>query len=134
MPNKVSDLVAPTIIADSFLNPTHNHIPALLLPDMPPTTRSTTSALNLGTKSDIDLHSTSDGVAKRKNKASPKPKPPVNVDVQCAVITAAPNGRTASCARPLTCKRHSFAAKRAVPGRAAPFDLLLARAEEDGGA
>ncbi|KAA6414065.1 MAG: SAGA complex component (Sgf73) [Lasallia pustulata] len=52
----------------------------------------------------------------------PKPKGPVDVEKQCGVPL--PNG--ASCARSLTCKSHSMGAKRAVPGRSLPYDMLLA--------
>ena len=51
----------------------------------------------------------------------PKPKGPVDVEKQCGVIL--PNG--AMCARSLTCKSHSMGAKRAVPGRSLPYDMLL---------
>ena len=51
----------------------------------------------------------------------PKPKGPVNVELQCGV--ALPNG--GFCARSLTCKSHSMGAKRSVPGRSAPYDTLL---------
>lgn len=53
---------------------------------------------------------------------APKPKGPVDVERQCGVIT--PNG--VPCARSLTCKSHSMGAKRAVPGRSLPYDMLLA--------
>ncbi|KAI9809424.1 MAG: hypothetical protein M1827_006860 [Pycnora praestabilis] len=52
----------------------------------------------------------------------PKPKGPVDVEKQCGVPLA--NG--AQCARSLTCKSHSMGAKRAVPGRSLPYDMLLA--------
>lgn len=51
----------------------------------------------------------------------PKPKGPVDVEKQCGV--ALDNG--AFCARSLTCKSHSMGAKRAVPGRSLPYDMLL---------
>lgn len=51
----------------------------------------------------------------------PKPKGPVDVEKQCGVPL--PNG--AQCARSLTCKSHSMGAKRAVPGRSLPYDMLL---------
>ncbi|KAG9552945.1 hypothetical protein KCU71_g12121, partial [Aureobasidium melanogenum] len=51
-----------------------------------------------------------------------RPEAAINVEKQCAVPL--PNG--ARCARGLTCKRHGMSAKRAVPGRSAPFDQLLA--------
>ena len=51
----------------------------------------------------------------------PKPKGPVDVEKQCGVTL--PNG--AQCARSLTCKSHSMGAKRAVPGRSLPYDMLL---------
>ena len=65
---------------------------------------------------------------KRKKKKeepkakAPKPKGPVDVEKQCGVTL--PNG--APCARSLTCKSHSMGAKRAVPGRSLPYDMLLA--------
>ncbi|KAH0155265.1 hypothetical protein KCU67_g8779, partial [Aureobasidium melanogenum] len=51
----------------------------------------------------------------------------IDVEKQCAV--SLPNG--ARCARGLTCKRHGMSAKRAVPGRSAPFDQLLATYQRD---
>lgn len=51
----------------------------------------------------------------------PKPKGPVDVEKQCGVPL--PNG--GQCARSLTCKSHSMGAKRAVPGRSLPYDMLL---------
>lgn len=64
---------------------------------------------------------------KKKKKEEPKPKQaktkgPVDVERQCGVLL--PNG--AQCARSLTCKSHSMGAKRAVPGRSLPYDMLLA--------
>ncbi|KFY75601.1 hypothetical protein V499_04430, partial [Pseudogymnoascus sp. VKM F-103] len=63
----------------------------------------------------------------KKKKDEPKAKivkakVPVDVERQCGVIT--PNG--VPCARSLTCKSHSMGAKRAVPGRSLPYDMLLA--------
>lgn len=63
---------------------------------------------------------------KKKKKDEPKakaakPKGPVDVEKQCGVQL--PNG--AQCARSLTCKSHSMGAKRAVPGRSLPYDMLL---------
>ncbi|KAL4800042.1 mRNA capping enzyme, catalytic domain-containing protein [Aspergillus venezuelensis] len=61
---------------------------------------------------------------KKKEEAKPKtakPKGPVDVEKQCGVPL--PNG--AQCARSLTCKSHSMGAKRAVPGRSLPYDMLL---------
>ncbi|KAB8074553.1 SCA7, zinc-binding domain-containing protein [Aspergillus leporis] len=52
---------------------------------------------------------------------APKPKGPVDVEKQCGVTL--PNG--AQCARSLTCKSHSMGAKRGVPGRSLPYDMLL---------
>lgn len=68
-----------------------------------------------------------DGAKKKKKKddakaKQPRPKAPVDVEKQCGVPL--PNG--AQCARSLTCKSHSMGAKRAVPGRSAPYDKLLA--------
>ncbi|KAK0674251.1 hypothetical protein QBC41DRAFT_385179, partial [Cercophora samala] len=62
----------------------------------------------------------------KKKKEEPKgkvakPKGPVDVERQCGVTLA--NGLP--CARSLTCKSHSMSAKRAVPGRSLPYDMLL---------
>ena len=66
--------------------------------------------------------------AKKKKKDDPKAKPvkqkqPVDVEKQCGVKLD--NGQL--CARSLTCKSHSMGAKRAVPGRSLPYDMLLAQ-------
>ncbi|KAG0647579.1 SAGA-associated factor 73 [Hyphodiscus hymeniophilus] len=53
---------------------------------------------------------------------APKPKGPVDVERQCGVIIK----EGVQCARSLTCKSHSMGAKRAVPGRSLPYDMLLA--------
>lgn len=63
---------------------------------------------------------------KKKKKDEPKAKAakakgPVDVEKQCGVLLA--NGQ--QCARSLTCKSHSMGAKRAVPGRSLPYDMLL---------
>ena len=63
----------------------------------------------------------------KKKKDEPKAKSskvkgPVDVERQCGVLLQ--NGQ--QCARSLTCKSHSMGAKRAVPGRSKPYDLLLA--------
>lgn len=61
---------------------------------------------------------------KKKDEGKPKaarPKAPVDVEKQCGVEL--PQG--GQCARSLTCKSHSMGAKRAVPGRSAPYDKLL---------
>lgn len=52
----------------------------------------------------------------------PKPKGPVDVEKQCGVPIL--NG---FCARSLTCKSHPMGAKRSVPGRSLPYDVLLAQ-------
>lgn len=54
----------------------------------------------------------------------PKPKGPVNVEIQCGVPLDKEKG--GYCARSLTCKSHSMGLKRAVPGRSLPYDQLLA--------
>jgi SAGA-associated factor 73 len=51
-----------------------------------------------------------------------RPKAPVDIEKQCGVTLSSGN----QCARSLTCSRHGMSAKRAVPGRSAPFDQLLA--------
>jgi len=67
------------------------------------------------------------GPTKKKKKKedpkakAPRPKAPVDVEKQCGVDL--PQG--GQCARSLTCKSHSMGAKRAVPGRSAPYDKLL---------
>ncbi|SPQ22886.1 744e78ea-4852-458f-9fdb-4e281e15001c [Thermothielavioides terrestris] len=64
-------------------------------------------------------------VKKKKDEPKPKtakPKGPVDVERQCGVLL--PNGQP--CARSLTCKSHSMSAKRAVPGRSLPYNMLLA--------
>ncbi|KAJ9639413.1 Sister chromatid cohesion protein pds5 [Coniosporium tulheliwenetii] len=71
---------------------------------------------------------------KSSKKAEPKAKSvkskaSVDVETQCAVPL--PNG--ARCTRDLTCPRHSLSAKRAVPGRSAPFDQLLAQSQKKAG-
>lgn len=46
---------------------------------------------------------------------------PVDLDEQCGVI----NEKNIVCARSLKCKTHGVGAKRSVPGRSKPFDVLL---------
>lgn len=53
----------------------------------------------------------------KQGKEKGKPSP----ELQCCVPL--PNGLL--CARSLTCKSHSMGAKRAVPGRSLPYDMLL---------
>lgn len=55
-------------------------------------------------------------------KPKQKPRGPVDVEKQCGVLL--PNGQM--CARSLTCKSHSMGAKRSVPGRSMPYNMLLA--------
>ncbi|KAI4785361.1 SCA7-domain-containing protein, partial [Aureobasidium sp. EXF-8845] len=92
------------------------------------TTGSKTAGKNDGTSGKKrKAEDTTEGAKKKKKKDEPKakaprPKAPVDVEKQCGVPLA--NG--AQCARSLTCKSHSMGAKRAVPGRSAPYDKLLA--------
>jgi hypothetical protein len=58
---------------------------------------------------------------KSANKSS-KTKGPVDVERQCGVLKDG-----VPCARSLTCKSHSMGAKRAVPGRSLPYDMLLSQ-------
>lgn len=58
----------------------------------------------------------------REKKDKEKTKAPVDVERQCGV----PLSQGGFCARSLTCKTHSMGAKRAVPGRSQPYDVLLA--------
>ncbi|GAA5854877.1 hypothetical protein JCM9279_005548, partial [Rhodotorula babjevae] len=53
--------------------------------------------------------------------APKKNKRVVDVDRQCGVI----NDKGYPCPRSLTCKTHNMSAKRAVPHRSQPYDLLL---------
>lgn len=78
-----------------------------------------------GKKRKLDAEDDKDSKKKKKKedlKKAAKPKGPVDVEKQCGVTL--PNG--AQCARSLTCKSHSMGAKRAVPGRSLPYDMLLA--------
>ena len=59
-----------------------------------------------------------------KAPKAPKPKGPVNVEIQCGV-SLGPE-KEGFCARSLTCKSHSMGLKRSVPGRSLPYDQLLA--------
>lgn len=80
-----------------------------------------------GKKRKADGEDEKDKEPKKKKKKDepkpkvPKPKGPVDVERQCGVNL--PNG--GQCARSLTCKSHSMGAKRAVPGRSLPYDMLL---------
>lgn len=66
---------------------------------------------------------------KKKDELKPKvakPKGPIDVERQCGVML--PHGQP--CGRSLCCKRHSTKAKRAVPGRSLPYEILLAKYRE----
>ncbi|KAK1996024.1 hypothetical protein LX36DRAFT_712709 [Colletotrichum falcatum] len=52
---------------------------------------------------------------------------PVDIERQCGVSL----GEGRRCGAALACRRHSTGAKRAVAGRSAPFDQLLAASPED---
>ncbi|KAK1597514.1 SCA7, zinc-binding domain-containing protein [Colletotrichum navitas] len=52
---------------------------------------------------------------------------PVDIERQCGVSL----GENRRCGAALACRRHSMGAKRAVAGRSAPFDLLLAASLEE---
>ncbi|EFQ25379.1 hypothetical protein CGRA01v4_02659 [Colletotrichum graminicola] len=52
---------------------------------------------------------------------------PVDIEHQCGVSL----GEDRRCGAALACKRHSIGAKRAVAGRSAPFDQLLAASLEE---
>lgn len=79
-------------------------------------------------KKKVKIDSTSSTTSGKKKKETKiktvksKNKGPVDVERQCGVPL--PNG--GFCARSLTCKTHSMGAKRAVLGRSAPYDQLLA--------
>lgn len=80
-----------------------------------------------GKKRKTEIDDEKDKEPKKKKKKeepkpkAPKPKAPVDVEKQCGVPL--PNG--GQCARSLTCKSHAMGAKRAVPGRSLPYDMLL---------
>ncbi|KAG4305691.1 hypothetical protein PORY_000601 [Pneumocystis oryctolagi] len=57
---------------------------------------------------------------KSKNIFS-RQKSSIDLEKQCGVLL--PNGNL--CSRSLTCKSHSMGAKRSVPGRSLPYDILL---------
>ncbi|CAG8542711.1 2435_t:CDS:2 [Ambispora gerdemannii] len=58
----------------------------------------------------------------KKPKTNGRNKGPIDLDKQCGVVITlgAP-----PCTRSLTCKSHPMAAKRGVPGRSQPYDILL---------
>ncbi|KAK4705335.1 SAGA-associated factor 73, partial [Phenoliferia sp. Uapishka_3] len=66
-----------------------------------------------------------DGSKKDKSSTRPYPFPiaagEVDVEKQCGVIT----DKGYPCTRSLTCKTHSMGAKRSVPHRSQPYDILL---------
>lgn len=86
-----------------------------------------TGAKKTGKKRKADDEDKGPSKKKKKDDAklpkTAKPKGPVDVEKQCGVVL--PNG--SMCARSLTCKSHSMGAKRAVPGRSMPYDMLLAQ-------
>ncbi|KAI5240294.1 hypothetical protein E4T43_06175 [Aureobasidium subglaciale] len=51
----------------------------------------------------------------------------VNIDKQCGV----PLFNGVPCASALTCQSHNLPAKRAIPGRSAPLDQLLALQQQE---
>ena len=88
--------------------------------------KATSDGPKKGKKRKADDEEESKEPKKKKKKdepkaKAPKPKGPVDVERQCGV--ALPQG--GQCARSLTCKSHSMGAKRAVPGRSLPYDMLL---------
>lgn len=89
--------------------------------------KRTTTDDGTGQKRKADDTTDANGPKKKKKKdeikaKAPRPKAPVDVEKQCGVEL--PQG--GQCARSLTCKSHSMGAKRAVAGRTAPYDKLLA--------
>jgi SAGA-associated factor 73 len=86
-----------------------------------------TGAKKTGKKRKADDEDRGPSKKKKKDDAkqpkASKPKGPVDVEKQCGVLL--PNG--SMCARSLTCKSHSMGAKRSVPGRSMPYDVLLAQ-------
>lgn len=60
-------------------------------------------------------------VPEKRRPGGKKARGPVNLDRQCGVI----NDKGLPCSRSLTCKSHSMGAKRNVPGRSQPYDVLL---------
>ncbi|KWU43968.1 SCA7-domain-containing protein [Rhodotorula sp. JG-1b] len=86
---------------------------------------SNTSSSQPPKKSKLVVHLS--GAAPDKAKPPTAPQAPstapsiVDVDRQCGVI----NDKGYPCPRSLTCKTHNMSAKRAVPHRSHPFDILL---------
>jgi len=66
------------------------------------------------------LHSSHSNASEPKDVVIATATPAINLDEQCAVPLS--DGRP--CRRPITCKKHGFAKKRAVTGRSAPLDQL----------
>lgn len=64
---------------------------------------------------------------RNQQAADARSKASVDVENQCGVEL--PQG--GQCAKALTCKSHGWGAKRAVRGRSAPFDQLLAQQGKD---
>ena len=94
---------AAALLASSSTNPTS----AAAKPSQPAANNGTTASTNT--------------TQSKPKTSTAKPKGPVDVEKQCGVIM--PSG--APCARSLTCKTHAMGAKRAVPGRSLPYDILL---------
>ncbi|KAI5480184.1 hypothetical protein MNV49_001510 [Pseudohyphozyma bogoriensis] len=61
------------------------------------------------------------GTTAAKSSSSAKARGPIDPDRHCGVI----NDKGFPCSRSLTCKTHSMGAKRSVPHRSQPYDILL---------
>ena len=72
--------------------------------------------------SELDtVEESGEGAAHDWSEGPPNPMIHVDVEKQCGVTLP----DDAQCARSLTCKSHSMTAKRAVPGRSLPYEILL---------
>lgn len=86
-----------------------------------PSILSNESDSNSSTNSELISKSIPTPISKKPaNRVYRRPPGPVDVERQCGVMK---DGQP--CARSLTCKSHSMGAKRAVPGRSLPYDMLL---------
>lgn len=83
---------------------------------------STTNDMNKASKAGKSEYKDKNELKKLKSKnILIKQKVSIDLEKQCGVLL--PNGNL--CSRSLTCKSHSMSAKRSVPGRSRPYDILL---------
>jgi len=88
-----------------------------------PAPGAASNTLTKTTSKDSSATNTAIATSSKDKSSVAKPKAPVDVERQCGVPLA--NGQL--CARSLTCKSHAMGAKRSVPGRSLPYDILLSQ-------